>query len=180
MFDNNHVNEMLDTIEPYLPRDRHDFDYQTPGTFFPQATKLLWSLVARGDAVGRRVCFHPLLKALRDQLLHMRITRPNDAGSEGMQTKHTDIPPRLSLSVCFDMRPGGRQQPLHRDEDVWGTRHEQPFRQEDIRQLGVLIAGTKSVKENGATLIIPGSHKWDDERVPLQEEACYAGGSGAW
>lgn len=91
-----------------------------------------------------------------------------------MQSKHTSIPPRLSLSVCFDMRPGAKQQPLHRDEDVWGTRHDQPFRKEDIRQIGVLIAGTKSTKENGATLVIPGSHLWNDERLPLEEEAAYA------
>ena len=104
----------------------------------------------------------------------MHITRTNNAGSDDMQTKHTDIPPRLSLSVCFDMRPGARQQPLHRDEDVWGTRHDTPFRKEDIRQIGILIAGTKSTKENGATLVIPGSHKWDDERLPRDDEAVYA------
>lgn len=166
---------MLDTIEPHLPSDRHDFEYVTPHTFFPQETKLLWSLAARGDAVGKRVCFHPLLKGLRDELLHMNITRPNNPGSEDMQARHTTIAPRLSLSVCFDMRPGARAQPLHRDEDIWGTRHDQPFRKEDIRQLGVLIAGTKSVQENGATWFIPGSHKWDDERIPVEDEVVYAG-----
>ena len=174
MFPQDHIQEMLTTIEPKLPSTHHDFDYQTPGTFFPQETKLLWSLAARGDPVGKRVCFHPLLKGLRDELLHMHITRTNNAGSDDMQTKHTDIPPRLSLSVCFDMRPGARQQPLHRDEDVWGTRHDTPFRKEDIRQIGILIAGTKSTKENGATLVIPGSHKWDDERLPRDDEAVYA------
>lgn len=167
---------MLQTIEPHLPSTRHNFPYKTPGTFFPQETKLLWSLVARGDAVGKRVCFHPLLVGLRDELLHMHITRINNAGSDSMQTKTSDIAPRLSLSVCFDMRPGpgAKQQPLHRDEDVWGTTHERSFRKEDIRQFGVLIAGTKSVRENGATLVIPGSHLWDDERVPREEEAAYA------
>lgn len=92
-----------------------------------------------------------------------------------MQSLHTTIAPRLSLSVCFDIRPGARAQPLHRDEDVRGTRHDRPFRKEDIRQLGVLIAGTKSVEENGATWFIPGSHKWDDERIPVQDEVVYAG-----
>lgn len=174
MLSQDHIKDMLATIEPKLPSNCHDFEYQTPGTFFPQETKLLWSLAARGDAVGKDVCFHPLLKGLRDELLHMHITRTNNAGSDGMQSKHTSIPPRLSLSVCFDMRPGAKQQPLHRDEDVWGTRHDQPFRKEDIRQIGVLIAGTKSTKENGATLVIPGSHLWNDERLPLEEEAAYA------
>jgi ectoine hydroxylase-related dioxygenase (phytanoyl-CoA dioxygenase family) len=174
LFTLEHVQGMLATIEPYLPSDRHDFKYETPGSFFPQETKLLWSLAARGDAVGKRVCFNSLLSGLRDELLHMHITRTNNAGTYDMQTPTTEISPRLSLSVCFDMRPGAKQQPLHRDEDVWGTRHDQPFRKEDIRQIGVLIAGTKVTKENGATLVIPGSHKWDDERLPLEEEAAYA------
>lgn len=104
----------------------------------------------------------------------MHITRPNDYGTQDMQKTTADIPPRLSLSVAFDMRPGARQQPLHRDEDVWGTTHEQPFSRQGIRQIGVLIAGTKSVRENGATLVIPGSHTWDDARLPQIEEAAYA------
>ena len=174
LFSQAHINEMLATLDSKFPADRHDFRYETPGTFFPRETKVLWSLAARSDAVGKGVCFNPLLKGLRDELLHMHITRTNDAGSSGMQTASTDIPPRLSLSVCFDMRPGAKQQPLHRDEDVWGTKHDRRFRKEDIRQLGVLIAGTKSVKENGATLVIPGSHKWDDERIPSEDEAAYA------
>lgn len=93
-----------------------------------------------------------------------------------MQTRSADIPPRLSLSVAFDMRPGARQQPIHRDEDVWGTTHEVPFSREGIRQIGVLIAGTRSVKENGATVVVPRSHLWDDHRVPLEsgEECAYA------
>jgi swainsonine biosynthesis dioxygenase SwnH1/2 len=56
------------------------------------------------------------------------------------------------------MRPGAKQQQLHRDEDMWGMRHDAPFRREDIRQIGILIAGTKATRENGGTLVIPGSH----------------------
>jgi ectoine hydroxylase-related dioxygenase (phytanoyl-CoA dioxygenase family) len=41
---------------------------------------------------------------------------------------------------------------------------------EDI-MMGCLLAVTKSTYENGATLIIPGSHKWSPERIPKKEEA---------
>lgn len=71
LFPKDHVQETLDLIETYLPSNRHDFEYETPHAFFPQETKLLWSLAARGDSVRKRVCFHPLLKGLRDELLHM-------------------------------------------------------------------------------------------------------------
>ena len=57
---------------------------------------------------------------------------------------------------------------------MWRTTHEGAFTREGIRQVGVLIAGAKSVKENRATLVIPGSYRWDDVRVPKIEEAAYA------
>ena len=121
-----HVNAMLDILNAKFPPESHDFKYETPGSFFPQETKLLWSLAARGDPVGRDICFHPLLANLRKELLHMVTKRGNDQGSTDMQTATAEIPPRLSLSMAFDMRPGAKMQPLHRDEDVWGTTHERP------------------------------------------------------
>jgi ectoine hydroxylase-related dioxygenase (phytanoyl-CoA dioxygenase family) len=37
--------------------------------------------------------------------------------------------------------------------------------------MGLLVAMTKSTKENGATLVIPGSHLWSLDRAPKNEEA---------
>ena len=45
-----HVQSMLDILNTKFP-ENHDFEYETPGTFFPQETKVLWSLAARGDPV---------------------------------------------------------------------------------------------------------------------------------
>lgn len=37
--------------------------------------------------------------------------------------------------------------------------------------IGCVTALTKTTKENGATIAIPGSHLWGPERRPLNEEA---------
>lgn len=37
--------------------------------------------------------------------------------------------------------------------------------------IGCVTALTKTTKENGATIVIPGSHLWDPEQYPLDEEA---------
>lgn len=37
--------------------------------------------------------------------------------------------------------------------------------------IGCVTALTKTTKENGATIAIPGSHLWGPERQPLDEEA---------
>mgnify|MGYP003587811740 FL=1 len=34
-----------------------------------------------------------------------------------------------------------------------------------------MVAVSEFTKANGATLVIPGSHRWDDERAPKMEEA---------
>ena len=37
-------------------------------------------------------------------------------------------------------------------------------------QLSTVWAITDFTKENGATQVVPGSHKWDKNRTPLEEE----------
>lgn len=37
--------------------------------------------------------------------------------------------------------------------------------------LGCVGAVTKTTKENGATVVIPGSHTWGPERIPREHEA---------
>jgi ectoine hydroxylase-related dioxygenase (phytanoyl-CoA dioxygenase family) len=37
--------------------------------------------------------------------------------------------------------------------------------------VGCVTALTKTTKENGATIVIPGSHLWDSERQLYDEEA---------
>lgn len=37
--------------------------------------------------------------------------------------------------------------------------------------IGCVTALTKTTKENGATIVIPGSHKWGPERCPYEHES---------
>ncbi|KAL8743195.1 MAG: hypothetical protein Q9190_004430 [Brigantiaea leucoxantha] len=36
--------------------------------------------------------------------------------------------------------------------------------------MGILVAGVRTTRENGATLFVPGSHLWDHSRQPRPEE----------
>ncbi|MGA4816153.1 phytanoyl-CoA dioxygenase family protein [Pseudomonas aeruginosa] len=57
-----------------------------------------------------------------------------------------------------------RSQPLHGDDALlW--RHPQYGRE---ARLQLMLAVHDFTEENGATRVIPGSHQWDDERVPTQ------------
>jgi len=37
--------------------------------------------------------------------------------------------------------------------------------------LGCIVAVTRTTRENGATMVIPGSHVWGPERAPREHEA---------
>ncbi|CAF0966623.1 unnamed protein product, partial [Adineta ricciae] len=65
------------------------------------------------------------------------------------------------------VNPGGKQQELHRDCNDFHTRPcDWPA------MIGCVTALTRTHRNNGATIVIPGSHLWTDEnRFPLVEEA---------
>jgi len=77
---------------------------------------------------------------------------------------------QLNLAHLMDRGPGSQQQLIHRDEAVWI--HYQKARPE--LQLATMIALVDFTRENGATCVVPGSHRWESDREPLEEEIAYA------
>jgi ectoine hydroxylase-related dioxygenase (phytanoyl-CoA dioxygenase family) len=81
-----------------------------------------------------------------------------------------EVAPDIQLGVTqvIQIRPGQGVQPLHRDDSVWLWRHPGYAREARVQ---IMVAITDFSEENGGTLVIPGSHQWDDERMPKREEA---------
>ncbi|MGT2433649.1 phytanoyl-CoA dioxygenase family protein [Cupriavidus basilensis] len=67
---------------------------------------------------------------------------------------------QLNLGHLMERGPGAQAQMLHRDEAVWV--HYQRPRPE--LQLATVVALVDFTRENGATIIAPGSHRWPEER----------------
>ncbi len=74
---------------------------------------------------------------------------------------------RIGVTQAIQIGPGQGAQPLHRDDTVFLWRHPTYGREARVQ---IMLAISDFTAENGATLVIPGSHKWDDERQPLQSE----------
>ena len=82
------------------------------------------------------------------------------------QERVTETPTlQVGATQCIQIHPGQGLQPLHRDDALYHTTHPGP---ED--QIGVMIAISDFTEENGATRMIPQSHLWDAERMPLVSE----------
>lgn len=135
----------------------------------PQETLAVPGLVGKSPTIAK-ICQYPVLKNLRTSILEERFC----GSSEGISGEAV-IDPLLSYAVTFWIGPGAPRQRLHRDDYVHLTRHEYPFDLKRASQFGCLIAGTKTTRQNGATMFIPGSHKWGDKRKPRLDEICFAG-----
>ena len=77
---------------------------------------------------------------------------------------------QLNLAQVMDRGPGSDRQILHRDEDVW---IHMPRPHPEL-QFASVIALVDFTKENGATIVVPGSHRWARERQPLDAELAFA------
>ncbi len=76
---------------------------------------------------------------------------------------------QLHLGQVIRIRPGQKAQAIHRDRWAWGVHlaHLEP-------QLNTIWALTDFTRENGATVVVPGSLDWPDERRPEPNEIAYA------
>ena len=72
---------------------------------------------------------------------------------------------QVSVVVMFDLLPGSKPQGLHQDDGLWPLpRPHPPF------VVNSIIAVDEFTKENGATVVVPGSHKWHTRKPkPLPE-----------
>lgn len=158
-------------IEKYTKGDRDDDEGFFKG-LVPQETFLIGGLVGKSDTIAK-ICEHPVLEALRSEILTDHGTR---------RIENYDLPyhidPLLSVSLCFRIRYGAPRQRLHRDDGTHLIEHEsKPYRLNNSAQFGCLIAGVQTTQANGATMFIPGSHRWDDKREPRLDEVTFAGAS---
>ena len=95
------------------------------------------------------VMCHPLLLALADRILLPSCARY-----------------QLNLGHLLQRGPGAEEQWLHRDEAVWS---DMPRPGPEL-QLATVIAFVDFTRENGATRVVPGSHRWPDRALSPAEQ----------
>lgn len=95
------------------------------------------------------VMCHPLLLALADRVLLPSCARY-----------------QLNLGHLLQRGPGSDDQLLHRDEAVWS---DVPSPHPEL-QLASVIACVDFTRDNGATRVVPGSHRWPDRQLTPVEQ----------
>ena len=141
------VETLKGELVPYLSKEIFGRD-----EFTGFSTKRIGALIARSK-VCRDLALNPLVNNVAKQYL-----KPF---ADGYQ---------LHFTSAVSIGPGETKQVLHRDRGIWGgylPRQVEPL-------MSTIWAVTKFTKENGATQLVPGSHKWDKERKPDDTEIAYA------
>ena len=104
---------------------------------------------------------HPLYRAICDHFLTTR-----SWFWWGDNRKESVSKPYVHSCVAMRIGPGGKAQPLHRDDYIAHNVHTEISEWDDERDrnresaIGCFVAGCKVTKQNGGTAFIPGSHLW--------------------
>ena len=131
--------------------------------FFGDRVRHISGLAAKSSRFAEEVMCHPLLLSVCDQLLL--------SGCSSYQ---------LNLAHMMDRGPGSEQQMIHRDQDVWvhccnlkSSAQADSVAPASEIQLASMIALVDFTRANGATCVVPGSHRWDYDRQPNDDELVY-------
>lgn len=117
--------------------------------FFGPHCRHLSAVAARSKVFAEEILCHPLLQAISDEILLKSCANY-----------------RLNVAHVLDRGPGSDQQFLHRDEAVWPYL---PYPHPEI-QVASVIALEDFTADNGATRVVPGSHRWPRDRMAKPEE----------
>lgn len=138
-------------IDPLLAQVRPDRTFLNPALdwFFGARTRHITAVASKSRTFVTDVLTHPTLLGVSDAILGPTCARY-----------------QLNLAHILDRGPGAEQQYIHRDELVW---IHVPRPHPEL-QVASVIALVDFTAENGATRVVPGSHRWDWERMPKPDE----------
>ena len=141
-------------IDPILGQVSPDRSYLNPAIdyFYGDRVRQITGVAARSRVFGEEILCHPFYARICDAILGPNCSRY-----------------QLNVAQVMDRGPGAEQQLLHRDEDVW-VHLPRPHAEVQLASVIALVDFTAAL---GATVVVPGSHRWDRAREPKPEElAC--------
>ena len=137
------IDKILNELDPFIKGNLKGAD-----EFTGFQTTRVGALIARSHGC-RDLAMHTKINALASKFLE----------------PHCDNY-QLHFTSLISIGPGETKQILHRDRGLWGGYISRKIE----TQFAVVWAATDFTFENGATQLVPGSHKWDAKREPLEDE----------
>jgi ectoine hydroxylase-related dioxygenase (phytanoyl-CoA dioxygenase family) len=145
------VQRVNDEVEAAVAAADPNEEYFDPimQAFHGPCTKQVAGMAGISRTFATDVMCHPLLLALCDRVLLPACARY-----------------QLNIGHLLQRGPGADEQWLHRDEAVWS---DVPRPAPEL-QLASVIAFVEFTRANGATRVVPGSHRWRDRMLSPAEQ----------
>lgn len=144
LIDDELVERVLADTEPYLAATATGND-----GFSGRRTRRTGSLIARSPG-ARELAAHPTVLGVCDEILGKNASTY-----------------QLHLTQIIDIGPGEPAQMLHRDHWAWDAFAFPAGFEVEISTIWAMQDFTDA---NGATRVVPGSHRWDDGRKPTHDD----------
>ena len=146
-------NQVKQELSPHMARP-HVIQDDDPEAFYPGKTRRVSALVSRSDSVTQQLIDHPVSR----KMCHSTLLPNSEYGYQ------------LHVTAALEVGPGAREQILHREEDS--------FTYFPLPRPNLITASMWAISDfradNGATLLVPGSHKWAAGREPSSDEIIQA------
>ncbi len=142
-------------LDPFVEAAQPDRSFINPAldAFFGKHTRHLNGIAAKSRTFATEVLCHPLMLGVCDAILGPSCARY-----------------QLNIASVLDRGPGADAQYLHRDELVWV---HMPRPHPEL-QVASVIALENFDEANGATRLVPGSHRWPYEREVRESDVVSA------
>lgn len=144
------LNTELDPVIAAAPTERQFINPLIAG-FFGDRVRHVTGMASHSATFSADVLCHPLYEEVC-----RRVLGPTCASWQ------------LNIAHLLERGPGAEQQLIHRDEDVWSFLAK-PHAEV---QVASIVALRDFTADNGATRVVPGSHRWtaDEEHYPSDDE----------
>ena len=144
--ESNELASLRRDLEPFLAAAHTGHE-----SFMGTRTKRFGALIAKSTAV-QHLIMHPTVLAVADHALLPSCV--------AYQVQYTGV---------MHLEPGEKQQVLHRDTSLYPIANPCP-----PLTVATMWAVTDFTRDNGGTRIVPGSHRWDNDRVPTRSDVVAA------
>ena len=183
-----------DVMDSLTSKLATELDAQEPGggSFFGHRMKILTRLFARGPEFAEHLMLNQRVLEVTDAILRPQFPMAAPSQEKPIATADASDTPleqlfgsrdpvlgphchhyRVNVGVALQVCGGGKNQPLHREMDIY-----RPFLEHDPERheciLAVNWAGTDFTRDNGATRLALGSHRWPQEREAENHEVAQA------
>ncbi|TGJ83466.1 hypothetical protein E0Z10_g5291 [Xylaria hypoxylon] len=161
--------ETLDKIDEELQPYTHPIvENDSYDNFIGKKTLVLPGLVGKSDTVANILDTNETIEKLLKVILEER--------HPAVFEEHTEelvVEPLLSIAMGFYVGHDSPRQALHRDDMIFSSKHRVDLKVHENDGFSCFIAGSRVTRENGGTMVILGSHKWEHDRRGRLDEVSF-------